>query len=100
MKITNPCGRAHFQNVRCRECDAVRAKVSSSEEGGKRGDALRGGVVTSKGVVDGLPEKHDAGVAPGPLTPAEKQRAYRERLKADPVKWEAYKAKERERKRK
>ena len=91
---------------------------SSPEEGeGRRGDApTRGRALAdmesnpSRALRNPYPPGNTgpaAGVASGPLTPAEKMRAYRERLKKDPKLWEAYKEanrlrmkRDRERKRK
>ena len=89
--------RSPLKSVRPADTEVHRESSSGDQDApvsgeGRRREALAQGadnVVERRSIepaaLDTTPI--EAGVAPGPLTPAEKQKAYRERLRADPVKW-------------
>ena len=83
MRPTNPCGNAHLQNTPCRQCDRIRAQEDTT---------------STQAPEEPLADAMIAECMKEALTPAEKQKAYRERLKADPVKWNEYLERDRERK--
>ncbi len=121
------CGKRHWSRESCgrivpvesdpvelisETLDELQARVdrvmagSSPEEGeGRARKTGPGDCSGSPGVSD--PERNKPsgakdGIAtrPAPLTPAEKQRAYRKRLRADPGRYSEYLKRDRERKRK
>ena len=93
-------GASHRLRPRQRADDASLTSDEATEPAGRSSsEGRRGKSQTRNAASQGSPTPGVAGVASGPLTPAEKQRAYRERLKADPERYKEYLAKERARKR-